>query len=88
MGESEVTRTVFTCDLCERETTSSMLSACPVCGKEVCFSCHHELYDLYQTNICRECNHNEPAHAIVMDLHKRWLRQRDKAIERLKQVTP
>jgi len=57
MGTSVETRTIRTCDICGRESTTGLLTKCLVCEKEFCSysGCDINIYNPYRLDICKKC---------------------------------
>ena len=82
MAEKIEKVTIRICDLCGgRENL--MLYKCPVCGKDCCFSCIHDAYDVWHTNICKGCLKNEDINAYYMSAHKNWGIERIKVLKEM-----
>ena len=73
--ERKETKTVLICDSCGRESNIP-LSICPICGRECCYTCSHQLYDVWSLNICKVCLNNETVNAYFTDAWKHWQHER------------
>ena len=46
------------CDCCGYKSDIP-LTKCPICGRENCYTCSSQLYDVWHTNICKKCLEDE-----------------------------
>lgn len=59
--EREVTTIteVYTCDICTKERDFSDLDRCPVCSKDMCYTCFKSTYPVvdfvYPSKVCTNC---------------------------------
>ena len=59
-------KTVCACDICERESASSLLDKCVVCGREYCCTCRAIMCGcVHQPDVCKKCGDNEAVRAAV-----------------------
>jgi len=82
MAKQIETREIWICDVCHRRSELT-LNECLICGKGACYICSHQLYDVWHTNICKNCVDNEAFNAYFMDAHRHWLSERKVVIEGL-----
>lgn len=82
MAVETETREIYRCDVCGSRSTLP-LTKCPVCGKEVCYTCSHQVYDVWHTNICQKCLENEDIHAYYMSDWKHWGKEREAVIKEM-----
>lgn len=78
--ERKETKTVLICDSCGRESNSP-LSICPICGRECCYTCSHQLYDVWHLGICKVCLNDETINAYFMDAAKHWKHERSNTLQ-------
>lgn len=83
--EKVETKTIHYCDICGRESNIP-LTKCPVCGKEGCYTCTNQLYDVYHMSICKSCLEQDMIKASFMELWRKWGKERNKAIKQLKSI--
>ena len=82
--EKTETKIVYICDCCNR-TSSPILTKCPVCGKECCYTCSSQLYDVWHTNIRKCCLEKPEIHEFYMNAWKNaWGEKREKIIQEMK----
>ena len=84
--QKQVTKTINSCDKCNRDVQPGLLNKCPVCKREICNSCTQHLYDIYDTDICRDCYAKPEIEELITNFHKEWLQKRKEAIELLENM--
>ena len=79
MGTKTETVEVKYCDCCGGRSSMPLtaLTECPICGRENCYTCSSQLYDVFHSNICKKCLENETIHSYFMDGWKHWGKRRD-----------
>jgi len=82
MAVEKETREIYRCDVCGRRSELP-LTGCPICGKEVCYPCSHQLYDVWHTNICKKCLEDENVNAYFMDSWKHWGKERGDVVKEM-----
>ena len=70
------------CDCCGGRS-SLPLTKCPICGRENCYTCSSQLYDVWNTSICKKCLDDEDIKAYFMSDWKHWGKARDNVIKEL-----
>ncbi len=79
-------QTVYECDCCHRASTTGVLTECPVCGKECCYTCSSQLYDVWHTNICKCCLEKPEIKAYYMNAWKNvWGKKQAKIIKEMQE---
>jgi len=76
MGVKTETKEVNYCDCCGKKCDLP-LTKCPICGRENCFTCSRQVYDVFSSSICQKCLKDETIHSYFMDGWRHWGKRRE-----------
>lgn len=74
MAVKSETKEVEYCDVCGRRS-DVILHTCPICGKDACYTCSHQLYDVWHLYLCKNCVNDETINAYFMDAWRHWQKE-------------